>query len=705
MAHSFSKSLLAAVVALVVSGVALAQDPSLREGTDLLRQGRKEEALAKFREVLASDPSNEDALRLYRSISQDEWFLLMSERGDIQQIAQSILERAKVERKARSRDAETIQTLVDAAVARDGDYDSRRAAVLKLMADHGEFAVPALVRKLGDADDADGQIHAIAALSEIGSPAVLPLIEALKSSNELVRLNAAAALSHINDDRATPAMARLAQLDDRANVKAVASRFLARKKVSGAAADLYVAEARRYLQSGNSTGTFSEVVWTLKDDQLVAHDVPALVYSLELAKAAAHEAVAIAPGSAAARSLVAQTNLAAANVIHASIAQGDESVKALEGVADEFRMVALAAGPETLRAALEDGLRNGLAPVAVGAIQALAMAESPGSIGSPAMKQALQSTDKRIAYAAAEALAKVSGGIDVPERERVLAVLAQAVAEEAVKTIQVIDPTNETAAAVSVASGNRGVAIDASGTRIDGMRKLLVNPNVDVVVVNEILPDGLPEDLIRNVKADPRMANVRVLVIAKDVEAAQARFGDLVHGVVQAPLTGENLVAAVNTALEGVAPEARNVRAEGYAKNASEALLAMSAGKAGIASALPSLAAQLNRADAVAIPAAKALGHAGTQAQLDALIGAIGGGGSLELKVAAAEAAGAVLARMPGCPDAVLASLRGVLSSDADPKLRTAVALALGKAKLSAAQHGEVIESLRKIGSAPSSEG
>src|SRR5690606_37418379 len=161
-----------------------------------------------------------------------------------------------------------------------------------------------------------------------------------------------------------------------------------------------------------------------------------------------------------------------------------------------------------------------------------------------------------------------------------------------------------------------------------------------------------------NIKKDPRMAHTRVVIIARDIDVARERYGDEV-GYVQAPLTGENLVTAVNTALAEVT-SAGAERGEAYAQGASAALLAMASKKASIDGALESLALQLNRNDAVAVPAAKAIGLAGGGAQLDALVGALEGAGSNDLKVAAAGAIGDILARAAGCPDAVLEALVGV---------------------------------------------
>lgn len=705
MARSFSQILIAAAVAVVVGGSALAQG-SLQEAVNLLRLGKQDEAVAKLREILAADPSNTDALALRKSVSQDEWFLLLTHRengnpSEIQKIAMSILDRAKVEMKKASRDEAAIAALVETATAKDTDYGARQGAISKLLADHGEFAVPPLVQKLSSADDVEGVIQAISALMQLRSIAVLPLIEALKSSNATTVQNVAAALHHIGDDRAAPAMAALAS-DDRPGVREIANKFLAKVKAPAKPVEMLIAQSADYLAGNVPVGAFSDVVWQLRDEKLVATDVPATLYASELAKACAADAVRLAPASLEARSALAQANLAQASMIEAAIAQGDEASKALEPVAAELKNAALATGIDSVRAALGTGVQRGLAPVAMGAISALATAENADTIDQSSLLVALQSSNKQVRYAAAEALVRASGGVRVPQSDAVVGVLAEAVTEESVRTIQVIAPA-DTRGAVETASKGRGLAVDASTDAVSGMRSLLVNPNVDVVVINEVLPDRSPEDVIGNIKKDSRMANTKVVIVAKDEAAAKARFGDSV-GVILAPLTSENLVEAVNKALEGTT-NAGNVRAEAYAAQASSALLSIAENKGGISGALANLGSQLNRGDAVAVPAAKAMGHAGGAAEVTALVATLGGSGSVDLKKAAAESVGNILNRLGTVGDDVVTALTTALDAATDAGLRQAIVIALGKAKLPAEQRAALLKKLARIAAGPTSEG
>ena len=700
MARSFHHSLLAAAVALVVGGSALAQN-SLQDAVNQLRLNQKDEAVKTLQTIIQGDPSNEEAHSLYQSISQDEWYMLMTEQGEVAKIARSILERAKTTQRERSRDEDTINSLVATATDASADYGTRQAAVNKLVAEHGEFAVPALAAILGDSDNVEGQIHAISVLSQLHSVAVLPLIESLKSSNDLAVQNAAAALNLIGDARALPMMTHLAN-DDRVNISTIAKKFVQKKQGRGDALSQLLSQSNSYLQGNVPVGGFSAVVWTLVDDKLVATDVPALLYPSELAKSVASDAARINPQSLDARSAVAAANLMQASLIETSIAQGEETVASMAPVASELKIAALASGVDALRGALDAGVKQSLAPVAIGAISVLRDGEIMDQIGESSLLAALNSSDKRVKYAAAEAIVAASRGSSVPSLSSVVDVLAQAVTEEKVNLIQVIVPDAGARGQVEIANADRGYSYASDASAVEGQLSLLNNPSLDVVVINEILPDGLPEDVIGNIKKDGRMANTKIVIVTKDESAAAERFGEGVT-FIAAPMTAESLQAAVTAALEGAENQA-GARAEGFASKASSALLALAGRKADISGAMAKLALQLNRGDRVSVPAAQAIGMSGGEGQLTALVSALENG-SDDLKKAAAMAIGSVLSRMASCPDSVLAALTTALDASSDVGLRTAIATAFGKAKLDAQTRLDLEKKLSRIAGGSSSEG
>jgi HEAT repeat protein len=711
MVSVFARFVLGSVAAAMAAGVATAQvDKDFAEGVQLLRLGKREEALAKLSEVLRQDPSHADAFQIWRQTDTAIWQWLVQEGGEFEKLARHLVGLATTARKELSRETEKIEALVDDATSNPA-YDARRKATLELISNHGEFAIPALIDELGNADSHQEQNYAILLAHSIGRPAVLPLIQLLGHESATVRRNAAAALRHIGDHRAAPAIAKLALHDSDEVVREVAAKVLVGLGVPAGRnpVDLHVDQAKHYLLHGIPDVDRSEVVWTLQDGALVAVDTPSLLQPFELAKDSAIAALMLDPASAEAKALVARAHLAEAVVVADSLAtQPDHPQLAPYAArAEQWKMIAMASGTAALRKVMADSIADGQIPVAVAAIRALGKAEARDALaGSPLVEQ-LDAEDRRIRYAAALALAEAAGSSNPPAADRIVRNLGGAVTEEALRVIKVIDASPDARkVALEAAAKQRGNFVDASASIARAAEDLMTFPNVDVVVINENVPDGLPETLIGFIRKDPRLQHVKVLVIAAEPEKATERFGETIHGTIQGPLSGEALVGAVNQALEGTTMDSRRARADAVAVAASEALQDLAAQKIDVAPALENLAAQLNRSDSVAVPAARALGSGGTANELPALLGAIGSeSASLDLKVASAEAIGKILARLDSVPGDAFNGLLELLGSGADLKLKSAIVTALGKGKLAPGESLKLIDVLRRLRLEGPSEG
>ncbi|MCC6670949.1 MAG: HEAT repeat domain-containing protein [Planctomycetes bacterium] len=709
MTSVLARSLLGLVAALVASGVSLAQDDPeqlFREGVQLLRLNKKEEALQKFDAVLKANPTHEKALQIWKETDQAIWQMLLVQNDEVAKIAKHLMGLARLERKARSRDEGRVAEVVGKVLSKD--YDERRTATLVLQSEIGEFAVPALVQKLGDADDDRGQVLAMLGLQNLGRQATLALCAALGHESALVRRNVAAALALIGDDRAAPALARVAKGDTDENVRVAARKSLANLGVAAEAnpTDLYVKAARKYLLGGGlEDDDVSDVVWSLDGGKLVFSPVPASVYSLELAKMAAHDALATDPANGDAKALVARAYLAQTTALAESARSEDEVTKAWVARIPSLSLVVSASGPATVRKAVTDAIADGQVPVAVSGIRTLAQIEDRNTIQDSPLAGLLDSADTRIAYAAALALADATGGAGLKHSDKVVRNLGGAVTEESMRVVRVIDGNPEARKVAEASSKVRGQVVEASLSGTKAIGDLSTFPGVDVVVVNENLPDVLAEDVIALIRKDPRMSAVKVLVVAADEEKAKERFGDKIHGVVKGPLSSDNLGAAVTEALKDVPLDANRARANETAVAASESLLRLASAGTDVSGALGRLAEQLNRADAVAIPAAKALGIAGAAGQLGALAEAVlSESASVDLRVAAAGSVGNILGRMPEAPAGVVENMVKLLGGNADARIKAAVVGALGKAKLPAGEQLKLLEMLRAVGAKPAAE-
>jgi HEAT repeat protein len=291
--------------------VTLAQDAqqNFLEAVRLIRTNKAEEGLQKLRAAVAADPSNEEAFELWQRANTEHgvqvWQMLLSQGGDYEALARTLIDRATLGRAELSRDEAVIADLI--VKSQSDDFAVRSEANRQLAFEHGEFAVPQLLRILGDIDAAREADLAVLTLLQIGRPAVLPLIEALKSDNEVLRRNAAYTLVEIGDARAAAPLAKLAD-DPSLGVRTVARRGLEKFAVpAGAkAVDLLLRDARAY-QAADPAGEVAEVVWTWSPEarNVVAHDVPPALFALELAKMRAQDALRIDPANPAASDLIA----------------------------------------------------------------------------------------------------------------------------------------------------------------------------------------------------------------------------------------------------------------------------------------------------------------------------------------------------------------------------------------------------------------
>jgi hypothetical protein len=247
-------------------GAALAQDAGalgqqLKDGIDLLERGRTAEANAKFRAVLATDPSSEEAYALVQSTSAKQILEMLKAKGDAAQVAERLLNLSQKAETDRSKDEAAIGGLVSTAVS-SRDLQAQETAARQLAAAHGEYAVPALLPHLGS-NDIDTRAGAILALRRIGSDAVLPLAASLGTGSEMQQRNVAILLGGSGDVRAVPALLRAGKAGNAA--AADAATRLGGKGDAGAA---YLALAEKYMVGDPlvlKNYDKTSAVWSMKD--------------------------------------------------------------------------------------------------------------------------------------------------------------------------------------------------------------------------------------------------------------------------------------------------------------------------------------------------------------------------------------------------------------------------------------------------------
>ncbi len=687
----------ALVVFLFPAASAPAQDAKalFNEGVELFRRGQDEEALKKFQDVLAADPTQEIAYQLWKETDHEVWLRLLVKGGEFEKIGRRLSDLASVGRKERSDDAEAISALV--AKLKE-DAATRREAILKLASDHGEYAVPHLLEVAANPDEPEFSLFATSALIQLSGAAVLPLCEAARSDSANVRRAAATVLGRIGDPRALGRLRRLAESDPEQAVKRAATEALtALRAKPGTARDAFLEAGRNYvgLDGGEIRAIdMSEVVWRLQDGKLTKVPVPRMYYPLELARGCFYDALACDPSAADAMAGIAYTYAGQLASLE-SLRLSGADLTPVNGAATRLAEGAVplaSCGPSILDGALQWALKRNDAAVAVALIEAMGASGGP----SQTVLAALNEEDKRVRYAAAIALGNAMPDGGVSGLEAVPGTLAAAVAEDVARIVHVIDENPARRKATSDSLSRSGFFVVASESGGMGLSRLRRFPGVDLIVVSATLAQGKSDlsttDLvIDDLREDYRTSKTPLLVLAEasKLDRAKELFGSKVQQVVSAV----DAPTATEAASKGLNEDRE--RATAFARDAAAALARLSPKAYDLGAAASTVAGSLARkVKEVVLPALQFLGTAGG-GDAPAVCAAILADAqrSPEERVAAGNALGRLFGR--GVSDgAAVDAIRGALK-DADLGVRTAAAGALGRAALTGADRAAILVDTR----------
>lgn len=650
-----------AVGNLVIPVVARAQAPGpelfakppetpleLWEAVDyLVRSGQADRSVPYLAAFLKSKPSDAILLQI-----RDQFGA-----GSIVRLQDSPATRAQAEPLLRmmadasvrqARDPERIRRAVAALTK---THDEQEYAVERLRA-AGPYAVPYLVEVLNNPqlslNDRSLIDHNMGRLDRSAVPA---LAATLDSPNTVVAADAAEALGRIGDPRAVPFLTYAASQPEDNALREPARRAIAR--ITGRAFNaqpqspisLLVSEARRYLTHAVVFPGAKVVLW--KWDQ--SEPVPQVVSRGEaegiLGSRFAREALALDPTD-----LNAQATLVSLAIQKSVERVGLANFPARDPVG-AFPL-AMASGPtvmgEVVRGALADGLSD-LGAAAVMVLGRVADRDALATDDRPhPLVEALSAPDRRVRFAAAQALVNLAPQQNFPGASRVVPVLSQFIATQTVPKIVIIDGLE--LRANTVASILREYGYDAlTSTRGDrGFRLASDSADVEAIFigVSQLHGSWLVGDTVRNLRADASTAGIPIIVYG--ALRTRDRIGDLLTSYPRISFTvtpvdakGFRPIFDREMGRMGVRPLTPAERA-GYAEAATSLLatITMRPGSplnANVTVAEPSLAIALtNPASSLAASVALAdVPNADAQRSLADVV--LGGGGELPLRLRAAD--------------------------------------------------------------------
>jgi len=675
--------------ALLTAPVALAQDvkSTFDQGVELLARGRNEEALRAFQQVLAMEPTHEQAWELWTSTDHKVWLEILQAQGDLELVGKRMMGLVESARRARRNDDASIKKLLgDLQV---DDPVSRHAAQRQLAADHGEYAVPYLLGWLGDSGNEERRITAIQALTAMHD-AVLPLHEALDSTDDFLRQGIVMVLERTKDPRSAGALAHTAQSDSSEVCRSLAQKALA---AMGAGADPVAAYTKLgddyHMRRGNVLADYhwSEVVWSFADGRLSPTPTPAALYADAMAKKCFRRALALDAGHVPAHAGLARAHAGEVAAVEAARRAGAD-VSAWEPVAGNAAVALGLGGAVAADAALASALDAGDGATAVVLVRALAeMSAAP----TAAMVRAMNSADGAVQNEAVVALGNMSVWGKHRANPELINALGAVASREVLRIAFVIDGDEARANATVAALRGAGMLVNHSGSGVQGLALLRRMAGVDVVVVAERPSDITAHQIIHELKTESHLAAAPVFVSAANAEEVGNTFGDKVAGAFNAAE-----LSAVTAAMEANVGAERQ-RAESLAQQAADVLAKLGGTGTDLSAVAGQLVVALGRADGVAIPAAYALVTAGNVAHVTALSAVVADAGRSEgVRVAASHALTALFGRGVAAGDAA-AILNAVVSSDSPLAVRKAAAQALGSSAMSV---GDRVTQLNSVGAA-----
>jgi len=668
---------------------------TFNQGVDLLQRGRRDEALAVFKKLLAASPTREQAYALWQNTPSNVWTDLLVEGGDFQLVAKRLMRLSMTERGAHKSDKDAILALVKVVTDDAADPLARQQATRKLAADHGEFAAPYLIGFLGQDGQGASQSLAMHTLIQLGHEVVVPLMAALHSPEAVQRRNITLVLASVGDHRTTAVLQFLAATDADESVKLAASEGLKRLKVGGDAyASFLTLGNDYYLGHDNvlSDDMQSDVIWGWSERNIVATPIPRELYSAEMSKLCYLHALQLNQGSNEALAGLARAWCDEQQKL-ARLEAAGKDVGVWKARSDQAQAAIHAVGLDALDLALGWSVKSG-DPTTGGA---LCRVLGPlASSATPGLNAALASRDGALRSEAAIALGTIALRAGGAAGENVVNILAESIGREVSRIALVIDADAARAEKLSAALGQSGVFVTVASQGTLGLLQAHRAAGLDVILLADSLPDVTTAQVLDELKDDERLAKIPVVLLAAKAEEATATYGDRIKGAIANADDLKPVQEALSASMTG-----DRALAEDLAGRAATTLSNLC--NAGRCTCSPAIftaigPALTNRADSVSAPTLGIFGSCGTAEQVPAVVAVLADEARSEgVRSAAGLALAGIFGRDGSAANAELLQKVGsvAVSATAPASVRGAAARALALAKLDPAQRAEILRQLQ----------
>jgi len=715
----------AVVLLMACGGVASAAQAEDQKALDLFEQGMTyyktgeyQQAQKTFDRLLGLEPGMQAALRM-RGMADLGVVFEMKQKAELAPQAEKLLDlMMRAGREAR-RQVETPQKLVRDLASEDVQAYGMAQVALK---GHGPYAVPYVLPLLTQTDPEKQHVvgRAVGLLGTMQRDACLPLIQALVNTDDsLLKTRIAGVLGQIGDPRALPALMAVAQDGLAAKAAAEAIQHIAGMPPAelDSAVTQYVEFGLAYFfedraRVGYTFGTSADV-WQWNPDgatlaeKLEYEQVPSYLYYQRMATELALDGLAIAPGDAELRSL-----LAASLVRQMALCEYFKSAEFRFGGRDLTEQVQqeAEARAEKLAVQLPLVLRMLDTPTVAGALELALDAESgPASLylvkmigtklqathevpqggTADALVAAMNSGDRDVRYNAAIVLVQSCPDGTCGPADQIADVLGASLRAAAQRRVLVVIndfQTRNSLAAILRAQGLGTVETRLNEGSIESA--LYLEPSVDAIFLSGNVPDLVFGRVLGLLKSDPRTKGLPLYVVLGPGEMA-ADVTDH-EGVDQVMTTDDIRLEKLEPIIREVLSQSRSAFTDDEETVVLKAVAAINAvNPAHTAYPLETLERPLIQAvrgysDEVTAGVIGALASFGTGESLGPLAHALATESSEDLKVAACEAMAAIMRRTLDVPGEMAEEALMEAVSSEDQAVRRAAAEALGAAGLQA---------------------
>jgi len=484
-------------------------------------------ALAQERgeKILAAKPDSKTVLALVESPSTGYDLIVrmlsVEEMGDV---PAKLLDLADAGARLRQTDASRILWNLQ----RLGEGPRAYFLAMKELKYSGPYTVPYALAILQNPAQSALAPKVIQALTELGSPVVLPIERALATPNDKLKVILIGILGDIGSPYSLPPLKALIESPKTSDsIKAAATaairKFADERVLQTPAKLLYLDLAERYYNGrilvADSRQATTDVFDWVEGKGLLYRAVPSQAVNEVLAARACADCLAVDPEALEAVALW----VSAMMQMEADL--GDQAAREanpfLPSNMPSVDFFARAVGQQHLYKVLDRALADQNAAVAVRACQALADVANESflalygqsDVGSP-LVMALTYPDQRVRFAAAFALSNIRPKNTFPGAGKVVPVLGEALNLETPQTVLLVEPEDDNRNRLAAALKEAGWDVTTATTGNEALSDARAMSRIDAILLSSRTQDVSHTKVVEAVRADYQTAMVPVLVLS-----------------------------------------------------------------------------------------------------------------------------------------------------------------------------------------------